>query len=52
MWCRQQDGHGSDDGEDREDDEAEPVDDHGSELPVVDQLHFFFVLLHAICDKL
>lgn len=48
----QQHGHSGDDGEHREDDEAEPVHDHGSELPVVDELHLLVVLLHSIGDEL
>ena len=48
----QQHGHRGDDGEHREDDEAEPVHNHGSELPVVDELHLLVVLLHSVGDEL
>lgn len=43
-------GDGGDDGEQREDDEAEPVDDHGGELPVVRHLGRLVLLAQLVGD--
>ena len=49
---REEDGDGGDDGEGREGDQAEPVDDHGSKLPVADDLLLLVVKLHPVHDEL
>lgn len=43
-------GDGGDDGEQREDDEAEPVDDHGGELPVIRHLGRLVLLAQLVGD--
>ena len=49
---RQEDRDGRDDGERREGDQAEAVDDHGRELPVADDLLLLVVNLHPVGDEL
>ena len=49
---RQEDGNGRDDCEGRESDQAEAIDDHGSELPIPDDLLLFVVNLHPVGDEL
>lgn len=43
-------GDGGDDGEQREDDEAEPIDDHGGELPVVRHFGRLVLLAQLVGD--
>lgn len=52
MWRGQQHRHSGNDGEDREDDEAKSVDNHGSKFPVVYHLHLLVVFLHSVRDEL
>ncbi len=49
---REEHGDGGDDGEGGEGDEAEPVNDHGRELPVHDDLLLLVADLHPVRDEL
>ena len=48
----EEDSDGGDDGERRERDQTKPVDDHGSKLPVADDLLLLIVKLHPVRDEL
>ena len=51
MWGTAEDSNRRDDGEQREDDETESVDDHRSEFPIGNHLRLFVVLLDFIRDE-
>ena len=52
MGSRSKDGKCGDDGEGSEGDEAEPVEHHGRELPVVLDRGRIFVVPQLVCDHL
>lgn len=51
VGSREQDGDGGNDSKSSESNETEAINDHGSKLPVTDDLQFLVMNLHAIGDE-